>query len=517
MSCRSTSGGSVSTSLAKTVSGLSDSNVQRLFHALKREGADLPGPSELDMCAWRSRQEDLLFRMRRMPETRRDTLASKLFRSRSEPVPDGATFYAWSRIEARARQEAVIRDADEVIDLEPPGSQSDEYDLDENGRPRVIWYSSYGSNLNTERFLTYIQGGQPPGSSRTYEGCSDTTLPAEDIAMRYPGRTHFALTSRVWHGGIAFMDQEGEGTTLGRAYLITADQFDQVVAQENGEPAQGASQIPLGKIIANQTQTIGPGAYQTMVHVGDYQGAPVITFTAPFGAQEALHHRGHLTRNQVRMPVRTNKPSAAYVRMIGEGLRETFGFDEIQQADYIRGCPGGDRWDRRDLVKTLRNLPPELESEPEATLPHEKAQDTPAAPAPAVPEAVFSNSKPQSGSGAKAQRSRRSGRQRSSRSKSGEFYPAVKQYRTAAEQQVGVERWAFSAAEVELRVQNYQEHLDRLTERHHTLRADPNGAVAADAVEVSMGIYSDKVLAEKRALAEVQAKFEAARSQTPPD
>ena len=46
MSCRTTSGGSVSIRLARAFSGLPDSTLQTLFHALKREGTGCPAPTE---------------------------------------------------------------------------------------------------------------------------------------------------------------------------------------------------------------------------------------------------------------------------------------------------------------------------------------------------------------------------------------------------------------------------------------------------------------------------------------
>lgn len=382
MSCRTTSGGSVSTSLARAVSGLTDAEVQHVFHALKREGEGLPMPSELDVVEWRSRQYDLLTRMKKMPDTRRDKLRDKLFRSRSEPVPDGATFYAWSRVESRARQESALREIDTAVDLDPPGSQADLYDLDENGRPRRVWYASYGSNLHRDRFLTYIKGGKPEGSTRTYDGCTDKSEPAGDIPIRFAGaRPHFALTSRVWHGGIAFLDNPKGETShgLGRAYDISIDQFDEVVAQENGLSTKWASEVPLKEVLTTGRSVVGEGTYETILHIGDYDGAPVLTFTAPFSTREAVTRTGSINRtlapplptaaekaknitpqpSTVRMPVMTNKPSAAYLRMIGSGLKETFGMDEVAQADYLRGCPGGDRWTRQQMVRILRGQSPD--------------------------------------------------------------------------------------------------------------------------------------------------------------
>jgi hypothetical protein len=453
VSCRATSGSSVSTALARAVTGLPDSVIQRLFHQLKREGEAAEAPSEKALKEWRERQEFMLRRMTGMSERRMNSLEQKLFRSRSEPIPDAASFYAWSRIEGLARQEAVIEHAGHgVIDLEPPGSQADVYDLDEEGRPTFVWYASYGSNMHEDRFMAYVQGGRPEGATRTYAGCTDKTPPVEDVPIRFHARPHFAMRSTVWSGGVAFVDPDPQAACLGRAYLITAEQFDEVVAQENGTPVSMADQIDFEQVLLSGTHRIGDGQYETMVHIGDYEGAPVITFTAPFSARDAIagdqvlptrswssssvsgyqwsgSSQGSSVRTReldqaaeslaessnepalefpvddaVDVPespaalfpaepkvlasyggskkkgkkgkkgkgggtasgttassstptgrkITSTKPSEAYVRMIGSGLAETFDMDEVAQADYIRGCPGGDQWKRNDLVRVLR-------------------------------------------------------------------------------------------------------------------------------------------------------------------
>lgn len=360
-------GENVSLSLASRASGLSRADVEVLFSQLRAEAAEMPAPSEMDVAAWRDRQNELIeqgevYAAEQVASgsgtgvsSRWSKMRDRLARARAEPIPDGPTFYAWSRVEGRARQEAVIRKAGGAVDLDPPGSQAHLYDLGEDGRPKRVWYASYGSNLNEQRFLTYIEGGRPPGSTRTYAGCDDRTRPEASVPMRFNGRPHFALTSTVWRGGIAFMDtHKAQAQALGRAYLISVEQYDQVVAQENGGPSLGAAKVPLDEVLASGRHVQGSGPYETMVHVGDFEGAPVLTFTSPFSTRDAMVRSGSVTRGNVRLPVMTNRPSAAYARMIGSGLEETFGLSKVQQADYLRGCPGGDRWARKDLVAALR-------------------------------------------------------------------------------------------------------------------------------------------------------------------
>jgi hypothetical protein len=366
MSSRATAGGSASTSLARAATQLSDRDIQWLFHVLEHEGAHAHNPSEVDLQAWRCRQEELLDHLTHMSEPKRSSVRHRLYRSRAEPNPDAPTFYAWSRIEGRARQEITIRGVTTAIDLDPPGSHADQYDLDKDGQPTTLWYASYGSNLDQERFLIYLHGGTPEGSNRTYPGCTDTGDPTGDVPIRWGGRPHFALTSRVWGGGIAFMDDAKDAQGLGRAYRVTAGQFDEIVHFENsGTTAAGAKKINLDDVLTAGRLATGPGAYETLVHVGDHDGAPVLTFTAPFSAEDAIAGRVRITRGHaLPVHVHSNKPSASYVRMIGQGLAQTFGMDEVAQADYIRGCPGGDQWQRRDLVQTLRRWMRESRSVP---------------------------------------------------------------------------------------------------------------------------------------------------------
>lgn len=362
MSCRTTKGGSLSLRLARIYSGLSDSACQALFHSLKREGALLPAPTQEDRDDWEWRQRSLIKNADLTPAqlTRAE---HDLLRAGTEE-PDGGTFYAWNRIEVRARQEAVIRSVSEnVVDIAPPGSQEDQYELDEEGRPTRVWYASYGSNLSRDRFLTYLEGGKPEGSNTYHGGARDKSEPAGDIPIRFNGRMHFAYSSSRWgYGGVAFMDFDKAGHALGRAYNITAEQFDDVVAQENGRSTVNATTPPQkidimkavkdGELDVNETSIYG-----RMIHIGDYEGAPVLTFTGSFTAHDALIAESSIEASSLYC---RNEPHNNYVRMVGSGLEETFGMNEHQQADYIRGCAGAEDIGRRKILNTLRTPAEEI-------------------------------------------------------------------------------------------------------------------------------------------------------------
>ena len=362
MSCRTTTQGSLSTSIAKRVTGLSDKEITHIFHTLKREGSGAPQPTAIEVFRWQREQEALIGETRTHPRYQ-DIWRAKLFRNKSEPLPDGPTFYAAKNVEARARQEVAARSVVHAVDLAPAGSQKDQYDLGEDGRPKRIWYASYGSNLFEERFNVYIQGGSPPGSTKKYEGCTDKTPAKSNIPVRFQGAsTHFALTSSVWQGGgVAFVDQDEKKSTFsfGRAYDISVEQFDQVVGQENGVKGSKCKPVDLTEVLETQRSITGPGYYETLIHIGDYQGAPVLSFTAPFSAQDAVAQRGQMVTKAKTVDIRTNKPSPAYLRMISNGLEETFKMNTGQRADILRGCAGASAYTRGQMLRIVEGLEPE--------------------------------------------------------------------------------------------------------------------------------------------------------------
>lgn len=353
MSCRSTRAGTLATRLARHSSGLPDGVITRLFHALKREAAGLPEPTadEIETMRFTLREQ---LDGHNLPASQVERSERDLLLARDENF-DAATLHALVTIDARARQESVIRSVKGMVaDLEAPGSQADQYEIGEDGRPTKVWYASYGSNLNRARFMTYIEGGSPEGSTATHPGCRDTTAPLEDTPIRFGGRMHFAASSGRWDGGgVAFMDVDNAGHALGRAYLLNIAQFDDVVAQENGKKP-GELTVKTDELLKAGKSDVTYGLYGTAVHIGDYHGAPVFTFTSDFTAQEALERSK--TRSKTSYGSSTNAPSGNYLRMIGGGLEESFGMSKDEQADYLRGSLGMDERSREETL-TVLNTP----------------------------------------------------------------------------------------------------------------------------------------------------------------
>ncbi|NLY75371.1 MAG: hypothetical protein GX075_08700 [Firmicutes bacterium] len=146
----------------------------------------------------------------------------------------------------------------------------------------LVWYAVYGSNLLERRFLCYIRGGTFNGI--TYHGCHDKSLPKSirQYSMTYP--VYFSKKAPKWDsGGVAFIRNipMNEKLTLGKAYLITHEQFKEVQNQE------------------------GLKWYGKEIYLGELDGYPVLTITSP--TEEAL-----------------NPPSFPYLKVIYDGLRETY-------------------------------------------------------------------------------------------------------------------------------------------------------------------------------------------------
>ncbi len=103
-----------------------------------------------------------------------------------------------------------------------------------------VWYVGYGSNLNEQRFLCYIQGGTPRFGRRSDIGCTDKTLPKDNrpITIHYP--LYFALPVDItktenWDvGGVAFISpyKDTNTKTFCRMWKITKEQYEEVRVQE---------------------------------------------------------------------------------------------------------------------------------------------------------------------------------------------------------------------------------------------------------------------------------------------
>ena len=188
--------------------------------------------------------------------------------------------------------------------------------------PPRVWYVSYGSNLSRARFAAYLTGARAPGSAVVEAGSRDRRPPADARAVTLPHQLSFGRGGgRRWGpGGVAFVDPTvGSGHAYGLAHLVTADQFADVLAQENGWSAP-ASIVPPS---AGESVTIGVrGWYRSVVGLDPIDGRPAVTFTHP------VHEPG------------SDPVPEAYARVIADGLRAEHGLDHVAAATYLATAPG---------------------------------------------------------------------------------------------------------------------------------------------------------------------------------
>jgi hypothetical protein len=167
-------------------------------------------------------------------------------------------------------------------------------------------------------------------------GARDKRPPLATVALEVPYRLYFTGASRVWGGSPAFIDIERSEVhrTLVQAYLISWNQFEDVLAQEN---ARKSSPIDVGELIDGAFEQIGPGRYENLLCVGERGGVPIVTFTAPWTLSATT----------------PGEPSLAYLAMLIAGLREAHELDDDAIVDYLGAAPGC----TRELVRRALATP----------------------------------------------------------------------------------------------------------------------------------------------------------------
>jgi hypothetical protein len=159
-----------------------------------------------------------------------------------------------------------------------------ESELKSTDEKEYVWYASYGSNMLYERFMYYIKGGYYEFNNKSYPGCKDKTLPKADKPVIIPYKMYFGNQSASWgNGGVSFLDLNTPGKSLGRMYLVTREQFDDIHDQEGKHK----------------------NWYNEICELGEFEGYKILTFT-------------NKTRRAVCMP------SDKYFDVVDAGIKETY-------------------------------------------------------------------------------------------------------------------------------------------------------------------------------------------------
>ncbi len=191
-----------------------------------------------------------------------------------------------------------------------------------------VWYASYGSNLLLKRFMRYIGGGKVPGSSFSQQGCTDQTPPIKDSPIIIRHQLYFSQSISGWDNmAVAFItpEEDPKYNTLGRMYLISKEQFEQVVWQENNiRDYQNQPNIELDKAIERGSLIVGNSLYNKLLYLGEKDSFPIFTFTSNWADSEIKYYQ----------------PGVNYLKVIAEGIKETYAKSKDDIAEYFSNVPG---------------------------------------------------------------------------------------------------------------------------------------------------------------------------------
>lgn len=177
-----------------------------------------------------------------------------------------------------------------------------------------VWYASYGSNMNKNRFMYYIYGGH--FNHKFFKGSSKKIPPLQETTMIINYEIYFAKKSSLWNNkGVCFIHNEFNKNfkTLCKLYLINKDQFSDIHKQE-GE------------------------WYNLIINLGELQGYEIFTFT---------------NENELEI----NAPSFDYLKVIIKGIKNSFkNYTNEDIYDYLISIKGiNNEIDEDDLLKLVNN------------------------------------------------------------------------------------------------------------------------------------------------------------------
>ena len=146
---------------------------------------------------------------------------------------------------------------------------------------------------------------------------------------------------------MAFYDVAASGRAACRAYLVTADQFADVVAQEMRRPPGGEFARNLAGAARPRSVRSTPwvrAATRRSLRLGEHDGVPMFTVTHDDVAGLELA-----------------APTAPYLRWIAAGLHDAHGWDSARIGGYLAAAPGARGVWTEDEIAALA-APPERDS-----------------------------------------------------------------------------------------------------------------------------------------------------------
>ena len=214
----------------------------------------------------------------------------------------------------------------------------------------MLWYAAYGPNVHRDRLLECIRGGVSRFTGAAQPGCRDKSDPVRDYALAINRELYFARNSDSWAGAVAFVRaQPSRSQTLGRAYLVTQEQFEDIAAQENGK-RPGDPDMRLDYAYAEQHEecffnprdpsrsgTGGAMWYGRIIRTGTRESWPVFALSAEWDGYVGI-----------------SPPGRAYIRCIADGIRQLGKISHKALTEYFASKVGiKDRISRPVLERWL--------------------------------------------------------------------------------------------------------------------------------------------------------------------
>ena len=214
----------------------------------------------------------------------------------------------------------------------------------------MLWYATYGPNVNRDRLLELIHGGKSAFTGQVLPGCRTKRDPIRDYALVIRHELYFARNSDQWGGAVAFVrPEESKVQTLGRAYLISADQFVDILCQENarkpGDPdfvfnytyAEGVKESYLNR--KDPSKPLGQGKlwYGRVLRLGTRESWPIFTVTGEWSGYGD-----------------PNAPGRMLLKVISDGIHQLGKISQQALVEYFAGKVGvKDRISRPVLERWL--------------------------------------------------------------------------------------------------------------------------------------------------------------------
>ena len=208
-----------------------------------------------------------------------------------------------------------------------------------------IWYVSYGSNINIERFYCYIFGGIPKYTNKNHIGSKIKENPVQQSGLKIPYELYFSKSADVWENkAVAFIRSIKNNSieTLCNAYLIHKKQFVDILLQENNRnPFNENIFLDFTSIIENEEYFLPPDKeniyYGRIIYLGEFKNYKAFTFTAKWDDND----------------IEYAMPGNNYLKTIIEGIKKIYNISSTELTKYLINLGGINGY--MD-TKTIENL-----------------------------------------------------------------------------------------------------------------------------------------------------------------